>query len=117
MTSSPSRQELERDLEQARRHGRWLADDERAALAQEQQQRRDALIAQRQHQRKLWLLTGFCVLIPPLWPVALGLVLFQLFPRTTRRYGTIAAVVLLGGGVLLVLALLVLVVAVLMALF
>lgn len=107
------RQQLELELEQAMRHGRWLADDELAALDAVQQQRGDAV----QVRRKVWLLTGFCALIPPLWPLALVLVLHQLFPRTTRRYGVITAVVLLVGGGLLLLALLALVVAVLMALF
>jgi len=72
---------------------------------------------QRQQRGKLWLLTAFCVLIPPLWPVALVLVLYQLFPRTTRRYGTVAALVLLLGGAVLVVTVVVVVIAVLMALF
>lgn len=112
-----SGQQLERELEQARRLGRWLADDEIAALALEQQQQELALVAQRQHRRKLLLLTAICVLIPPLWPVALGLILYLLFPRTTRRYGLIAGVAVLGLAALVTVVLVTLLVAILLALF
>jgi hypothetical protein len=115
VTQQPPRQ-LEAELEQARRHGRWLADEEIAVL----EQQRQAEIAQQQqaraHRRKLLILTAVCVLIPPLWPLALALVLYLLFPRTTRRFGVIAGVLLLAGGALLAVLLLTLVVAVLLAL-
>ena len=55
--------------------------------------------------------------MPPLWPLALGLSLLLLFPRTTRRFGLIAGVILLVGGALVLLLLLSLVVAILMAVF
>ena len=109
--------ELEQELEQARRHGRWLADDEREALALEQQQQAELLLAQRRHRRKLLFLTGLCVLIPPLWPLAFGLVLYLLFPRTTKRFGLIAGVLLLAAASVLTLLLLSLLVAVLVAVF
>lgn len=111
--------QLERELEQARRHGRWLADDELAALDAQQQQTLDLDLALRQGQtrRKLVLLTGICLLLPPLWPLALGLTLYLLFPRTTQRFGLIAGILLLAAGALLTLLLLSLVVAILMALF
>jgi hypothetical protein len=109
--------QLEQELEQARRHGRWLADDEREALALAQQQQAETALAQRRQRRKLLILTVVCVLIPPLWPMALALVLYRLFPRTTRRFGLIAGVILLVGGALVLLLLLSLVVAILMAVF
>jgi hypothetical protein len=112
-----SLQQLERELEQARRLGRWLADDELASL----QEQRQAEIAQHQQsrirRRKLLLLTAICVLIPPLWPVALGLILYLLFPRTTRRYGLIAGVIVLALGGLFTMLLVTLLVAILLALF
>lgn len=73
MPRRPIRQ-LERDLQLARHHGRWLSDDELTNLEQQHGQRR----------RLLLLLLG-CVLIPPLWPLACGLGLYLLFPVTTRR--------------------------------
>jgi hypothetical protein len=109
--------QLERELEQARRHGRWLADDELAALDARQQQTLDLAQLQGQTRRKLVLLTGICLLLPPLWPLALGLTLYLLFPRTTQRFGLIAGILLLAAGALLTLLLLSLVVAILMALF
>jgi len=109
--------QLEAELEQARRLGRWLADDERAALELAQQQQAQAALAQRRQRRKLLILTAVCVLIPPLWPLALGLVLYLLFPRTTKRFGLIAGGLLLAGGALITMLLLTLVVAVLVALF
>ena len=109
--------QLERELEQARRHGRWLADDELAALDAQQQQTLDLAQLQGQTRRKLVLLTGICLLLPPLWPLALGLTLYLLFPRTTQRFGLIAGILLLAAGALLTLLLLSLVVAILMALF
>lgn len=109
--------QLERELEQARQHGRWLSDDERVALDREQQQAVDQAQGQRQNRRKLILLTGVCLLLPPLWPLALGLMLVLLFPRTTRRFGLIAGVILLAGGALVLLLLLSLVAAILMAVF
>lgn len=112
-----SLQQLERELEQARRHGRWLADDE-LALLQEQRQAEIALHQQnRIRRRKLLLLTAICVLIPPLWPVALGLTLYLLFPRTTRRYGLMAGVIVLALGGLFTVLLVTLLVALLLALF
>ena len=94
-------QQLEQDLEEARRHGRWLSDDERAGLAQLQRHQIEQLDQQRQHRRKLIIVTAVCVLIPPLWPLALGLTLMQLFPRTTKRLGLVA------GGIVVLLAVLV----------
>ena len=47
------------------------------------------------------ILTGVCLLIPPLWPVALGLTLFLLYPDTMARIGLAAAITFLVGGLLL----------------
>jgi hypothetical protein len=98
--------DLERDLELARQHGRWLSDDEHRTLEQ-----------QRLHQRKLLILLGVCVLLPPLWPLALALTLFLLFPETSRRLavGVGVGVAVVGiGATLLIAAVLV---ALLMAIF
>lgn len=109
--------QLELDLEEARRLGRWLDDEERAELAERQRQQAAALEQQRQHRQKLIILTVVCVLIPPLWPVALALTLYLLFPRTTRRLGLAAGLGLLVAGVLVAGLITALVVAILMALF
>ena len=109
--------QLERELEEARLHGRWLSDDERSALA-EQEREQEALAARRRdHRRKLIILTAVCVVIPPLWPAALGLTLYLLFPRTTKRLGLAAGISLLVGGLLLAGLITAVVVAILMALF
>ena len=100
---------LERELEEARRDGRWLSDDERAELAAERDaalQRRDAELRQR---RLLLTLLVISILLPPLWPVALGLTAYLLFPRTMRRL-TITAVVVAVLAMVLLLAVIVLVV-------
>ena len=109
--------QLERELEAARRHGRWLVDDELAALDLEHQKALERAQGQRRTRRRLILLTGVCLLMPPLWPLALGLSLLLLFPRTTRRFGRMAGVLLLAGGALLVLLLISVVVAILMVVF
>jgi hypothetical protein len=49
--------------------------------------------------------------------VALGLILYLLFPRTTRRYGLIAGVIVLALGGLFTMLLVTLLVAILLALF
>ena len=115
--SPPNRAQLERELEDARRLGRWLSDDERAALALAMQQQAESALAQRRHRRKLWVLTAVSALIPPLWPLALGMVFYLLFPRTTKRFGLIVGIALLVVGVLLSVLVLTLVVALLMVLF
>ncbi len=96
MHTRPLRQ-LEQDLELARLHGRWLADDELAQLAQ-----------QRLDRRRLVVLLIGCLLIPPLWPLACAVGLYLLFPTTIRRLviGLGVSAVLVGlVGTLLVAAL------------
>jgi len=79
-------QMLEAELEQARRQGRWLSDEERAHRLEQEQ--RGA-----KRQRLLWVLLVISVLLPPLWlsvPIWCGLIWW---PRTTRK-------LLLFGGAL-----------------
>ena len=109
--------QLEQELEEARLHGRWLSDDERHEIAEQQRQQSSALEQRLLHQRKLLILTAVCVVIPPLWPVAIGLTLYLLFPRTTKRMGLVAGISLLVIGVLLASLITALVVAILMAIF
>ena len=72
---------LERDFQIAKNHGRWLSDDERIVLDNRNQTR-----------SKLFILTGVCVLLPPLWCFAFGLTLYLLFPKTIARIGIFATV-------------------------
>ena len=81
---------LDREFEIAKDQGRWLSDEERKDLEQ-----REAI------RSKLIILTGICVLLPPLWPFALGLTLYLLFPNTISRIGVVATVVFLLGSLLL----------------
>ncbi|MFL2489696.1 MAG: hypothetical protein ACJ0GM_06205 [Parasynechococcus sp.] len=72
---------LERDFQIAKNQGRWLSDDEYIVLEKRNQIR-----------SKLILLTGVCILLPPLWPFAFGLTLYLLFPKTISRIGVVATV-------------------------
>jgi len=85
---------LEREFEIAKDQGRWLSDEEWKDLEQ-----REVL------RSKLIVLTGICVLLPPLWPFALGLTLYLLFPKTITRVGVVATVVFLLVSLLLTSAL------------
>ena len=85
---------LEREFEIAKDQGRWLSDEEWKVLEQ-----REVL------RSKLIVLTGICVLLPLLWPFALGLTLYLLFPKTITRVGVVATVVFLLGAFLLTSAL------------
>ena len=72
---------LERDFQIAKSQGRWLSDDEQIALDNRNQIR-----------SKLHVLTGVCLLVPPLWPFAFGLTLYLVFPKTISRIGIVATV-------------------------
>ena len=85
---------LERDFQIAKDQGRWLSDEERKDLEQHEAIR-----------SKLIVLTSICVLLPPLWPFALGLTLYLLFPKTITRVGVVATVLFLLGSLLLTSAL------------
>ena len=88
------RNKLEREFEIAKDQGRWLSDEEWKDLEQ-----REAI------RSKLIVLTGICILLAPLWPFALGLTLYLLFPKTITRIGVVAPVVFLLGSLLLTSAL------------
>jgi hypothetical protein len=109
--------QLERDLEEALRIGRWVSDDERVARAEEQQRQLRARLEQRQQRRKLLALLGVSLLIPPLWPLAPVLALYLLFPATTMRVAVATGLSLLVLGGLVAVLLTTLVVALLVALF
>ena len=91
------REQLEQDLAQAQDLGRWLSDDERLERHRAEQKALVDQQDQEQHRLKLVALAIVCVAIPPLWPLAFGLTLHLLFPKTFRRLLWIAG----GSAVLL----------------
>lgn len=98
--AEPRQPTLERELAEARRRGRWLSDDEHTQLHLAEQQQAQQLAQGRQQRLRLLVLLGVCLLLPPFWPLALGLTAYMLFPRTTLKLGVVALVllVLLGVG-------------------
>ena len=108
---------LERDLEEARRIGRWLSDEERAERALEQQRQQQAIQGERQRRRKLLAVLVVSLLLPPLWPLAIALTLYFLFPATTLRVAVATGLSLLALGGLLAVLITTLVVALLTLLF
>jgi hypothetical protein len=89
---------LEGDLELARRHGRWLSDEEKAQQVLVQRN-------ERQRRRMLFLLLVLSVVLPPLWltvPIWSGLLWW---PQITRRL-LMLALGLAGVGAVLLLCLL-----------
>ena len=101
MSNRTPAEQLEAELDRAKARGRWLSDDEQAVLDREANAEALLVEAKQQRDRKLMILTGVCLLIPPLWPVALGLTLFLLYPDTMARIGLAAAIAFLVGGLLL----------------
>ena len=101
MSKGSPAERFEDDLDRAKARGRWLSDDEQAELDREADAVAIQVEAKQQRDRKLMILTGVCLLIPPLWPVALGLTLFLLYPDTMARIGLAAAITFLVGGLLL----------------
>ena len=91
------REQLEKDFAQAQDLGRWLSDDERLERQRAEEQVLVDQQEQEQHRLKLVALAVVCVVIPPLWPLAFGLTLHLLFPRTFRRLLWVAG----GSAVLL----------------
>ncbi|WP_392350649.1 hypothetical protein [Parasynechococcus sp.] len=93
MTKQRAGDQLERDFDQAKRSGRWLSDDEMQVLADQEQ----ALLVEQQrvlaNRRKMIVLTGVCIVLPPLWPLALLLTLVLLYPTTMKRVGVVSGVV------------------------
>ena len=80
MSKGNPAERLEDELDLAKARGRWLSDDEQADLDREADAVALQLEAKQRRDRKLMILTGVCLLIPPLWPLALGLTLFLLYP-------------------------------------
>ena len=101
MSKGKPAERLEDELDRAKARGRWLSDDEQAEFDREADAVALQLEARQRRDRKLMILTGVCLLIPPLWPVALGLTLFFLYPVTTARIGLAASIIFLVGGLLL----------------
>ena len=99
MSETTTPQQLERDLHVARHHGRWLSEEERLELEREESERLQNEEQQRKMRTKLTVLAGVCVLLPPMWPLALGLTLYLLFPRTMTRVGFAAGVFIVSGAI------------------
>mgnify|MGYP005698515241 CR=1 FL=1 len=85
MNPSSSSNKLERELEQAQQFGRWLSDEERLALEEEEIKALRVIEQQRQRRVRLIVLTGVCVLIPPLWGLAAGLSFCLLYTSPSPR--------------------------------
>ena len=100
MAHSLSNQQLERELIRAREMGRWPSDDELEAIDHEQRLLCQEQDRESQRRLRLGLFAVVCVVIPPLWPVAVGLSLHLLFPETFRRLRWVAGGSLLVLGVL-----------------
>ena len=101
MSKGNPAERLEDELDRAKALGRWLSDDEQAALDREADAEAILVDAKQQRDRELMILTGVCLLIPPLWPVALRLSLCRLVPSTMDRIGLSAAITFLAAGLLL----------------
>ena len=99
MSEPTTPQQLERDFQVARDQGRWLSDDERVELEREESERLQREEQQSQQRTKLTVLAGVCVLLPPMWPLALGLTLYLLFPRTMTRVGFAAGAFIVSGAI------------------
>ena len=101
MSNRNPAEQLEDELDRAKTRGRWLSEDEQAELDREADAVATRVEAKQRRDRKLMILAGVCLLIPPLWPLALGLTLFLLYPETMARVGLVAAVAFVFGGLLL----------------
>ena len=99
MTPSTTPEQLEQELRTAQLHGRWLSDEELAALDEDKRQQIQDQAHRNQLRLRLIVLTGVSLLIPPLWPLAIGLTLYLLFPSTTRRLGLAAGLVLVAAAI------------------
>lgn len=101
MGDPASQPSIEKELARAKELGRWLSDEELAAEAQDDANRLALEQQQASRRSRLTVLTVVCLLIPPLWPLALALTLYLLFPRTSTRLflaaGIGAMVVVLAG--------------------
>ena len=100
MDDSTNRQSIEQQFARAQELGRWLTDDELAVAAEQDALRLAEAQKQKSVRTRLMVLTAVCVLLPPLWPLALALTLYLLFPKTSSRLFVAAGV----GVILVVLA-------------
>ena len=91
MLKRRSKNKLDRDFELAKEQGRWLSDEEYQSFEQNQDLR-----------SKLLVLTGVCIVLPPLWPLAFLLTLYLLFPKTISRIGVVATVFLLLSSLVVI---------------
>ena len=89
MDPSSSTDKHEREFKQAQQYGRWLSDDERLALEEEETQALKLIDQQRHRRMRLIVFTVICVLLPPLWGLAAGLSFYLLFPDTAKRVALI----------------------------
>jgi hypothetical protein len=96
------RRELERELQLARRHGRWISESEQEDLQVQ-------ALQHSRERRKLLMLLVVAVLVPLFWPLVPVLAGLIWFPTTTRRL--LFVLLLLGGFLILVLVTLLLVAA------
>ena len=90
-----SSEKLEREFKQAQQFGRWLSDEERLALEEEETQALKVIEQQRHRRERLIVLTGICILIPPLWGLAAALSFYLLFPETAKRFALITGSILI----------------------
>ena len=99
MRRPTSPRQLELDLEAAKTHGRWLSDEESEALEHERLQELQLQQTKDHLRLRLFIFTGICLLIPPLWPVALGLSFYLLFPKTLSRIGLVLGLILVVASI------------------
>ena len=90
--------QLEQDLRDARDRGRWLSDEEQRSVDKQREQQDLEQQKLRDRRRRLMVLTGFCVLLPPFWPLAFVLSFYLLFPATVARIGIVAGVVMVAAA-------------------
>ena len=93
MTRDRSEDQLHRDFDRAMSSGRWLSDEEMQLIAKQEQDEQISLEQAENNRRKLIALTLVCVLLPPLWPVALLLTLVLLYPSTMKRIGLFSSII------------------------
>ena len=99
MADGSTHDSLEQDLQAAQDRGRWLSEDEQRAVEQQRDQQRLIDDQVQSRRTRLMVLTGVCILLPPLWPLAFALTCYLLFPATVARIGVAAGVLLIGAVV------------------
>ena len=99
MADGSSNDQLEQDFEAAQGRGRWLSEEEQRAVDQQREHERLTEDQAQSRRRRLMVLTGVCILLPPFWPLAFALTCYLLFPATVARIGVAAGVLLIGAVV------------------